>query len=253
MTRRAVVVLTALIATGGSDALGIGQSAARAAVRPPVFLVGDDGHPRGCRRARSEGPTGDRHERCASSRCTRTARPRRSTRSRASRAAAASAWTSNGSVQGRPSPYSLPAACRPRCQVRTPPSQATTALVFDHLSEEALGLAQKATLEYVPMTGESDVRVGVFATDPGIRVMHGYTTDRSAIRRAVSQIMPAGSSAADQKAERRDEIMDAPPRASRRAAHHGCGNGHRRRPWRPTARGWGRRRQNSDCSRWNVR
>jgi VWFA-related protein len=86
--------------------------------------------------------------------------------------------------------------------------QATTALVFDHLSEEALGLAQKATLQYVPMSGESDVRVGVFATDPGIRVMQGYTTDRSAIRRAVSEIMPAGSSAADQKAERRDEIMD---------------------------------------------
>ena len=79
--------------------------------------------------------------------------------------------------------------------------------MFDHLSEEALGLAQKATLEYVPMTGESDVRVGVFATDPGIRVMHGYTTDRSVIRRAVSQIMPAGNSAADQKTERRDEIM----------------------------------------------
>ena len=80
--------------------------------------------------------------------------------------------------------------------------------MFDHLSEESLGLAQKATLEYVPMSGDSDVRVGVFATDPGIRVMQGYTTDRSAIRRAVSQIMPAGTSAADQKAQRRDEIMD---------------------------------------------
>jgi VWFA-related protein len=50
--------------------------------------------------------------------------------------------------------------------------------------------------------------VGVFATDPGIRVMQGYTADRSAIRRAVSQIMPAGTSASQQKAERRDEIMD---------------------------------------------
>ena len=95
----------------------------------------------------------------------------------------------------------------------TPPGQeaadqATTALVFDHLSEEALGLAQRATLEYVPMSGDSDVRVGVFATDPGIRVMQGYTTDRSAIRQAVSQVMPAGSSAAEQKAERRNEVMD---------------------------------------------
>jgi len=87
-------------------------------------------------------------------------------------------------------------------------NQSTTAFVFDHLSEEALGLAQKATLQYVPMSGESDVRVGVFDTDFGMRVMQGYTTDRSAIRRAVSQILPAGSAAADQKADRRDEIMD---------------------------------------------
>ena len=87
-------------------------------------------------------------------------------------------------------------------------NQSTTALVFDHLSEVSLGLAQKATLQYVPMSGESDVRVGVFDTDFGMRVMQGYTTDRAAIRRAVSQIMPAGSSAADQKAERRDEITD---------------------------------------------
>jgi VWFA-related protein len=85
---------------------------------------------------------------------------------------------------------------------------ATTALVFDHLSEEALGLAQRATLEYVPMTGESDVRVGVFETDAGIRMLQGYTTDRSAIRQAVTRLIPAGTSAARQKAERRDQVMD---------------------------------------------
>jgi VWFA-related protein len=113
-------------------------------------------------------------------------------------------WKRPGSTVAILPPGSLP----PTLPGQDAADQATTALVFDHLSEEALGLAQKATLDYVPMTGESDVRVGVFATDPGIRVMHGYTTDRSVIRRAVSQIMPADSSAADQKAERRDEIMD---------------------------------------------
>ena len=61
---------------------------------------------------------------------------------------------------------------------------ATTALVFDHLSSETLRLAQRATLDYVPMNGESKVRVGVFATDPGIRVVQPYTTDRSAVRKA---------------------------------------------------------------------
>ena len=46
------------------------------------------------------------------------------------------------------------------------PSEATTALVFDHLSAESLRLAQQATLAYVPMSGESSAQVGVFATDP---------------------------------------------------------------------------------------
>jgi VWFA-related protein len=103
----------------------------------------------------------------------------------------------------------------PPSQARDAADQATTALVFDHLGDESLGLAQKATLEYVPMSGDSDVRVGVFATEPSVRVVQSYTTDRSAVRRAVSQIMPAGTSAAQQKAERRDEVMDSPSRSSR--------------------------------------
>src|SRR3954467_11597015 len=58
----------------------------------------------------------------------------------------------------------------------TPPDDATTALVFDHLSSESLRLAQRATLEYIPLSGESGVRVGVFATDPGIRAVQEFTT-----------------------------------------------------------------------------
>jgi VWFA-related protein len=89
----------------------------------------------------------------------------------------------------------------------TPPEDATTALVFDHLSSEALRLAQRATLDYVPMNGESGVRVGVFATDPGIRVMQSYTTDRGLVRQAVAHVTPSGTSAEEQKAERSDELM----------------------------------------------
>jgi VWFA-related protein len=96
----------------------------------------------------------------------------------------------------------------PPSRARDAADQATTALVFDHLGDESLRLSQKATLEYVPMSGDSDVRVGVFATEPGVRVVQLYTTDRAAVRRAVSQIMPAGTSAAQQKAERRDQVMD---------------------------------------------
>src|SRR5262245_5195877 len=85
---------------------------------------------------------------------------------------------------------------------------ATTALVFDHLSAESLRLAQKATLEFVPMAGESSARVGVFATDPGIRVIQPYTTDRTRIRLGVEKVMASGTSAAEQKADRMDELID---------------------------------------------
>ena len=84
---------------------------------------------------------------------------------------------------------------------------ATTALVYDHLSSESLRLAQRATLEYVPMSGESPARVGVFATGPGVRILQGYTTDRTAIRRAVDRIVPSGTSAEELRAERADELM----------------------------------------------
>jgi len=85
---------------------------------------------------------------------------------------------------------------------------ATIALVFDHLSSESLRLAQTATLEYVPRSGESTVKVGIFATDPGVRVIQRYTTDRGLMRRAVGRIAPAGTSAAEQKAERTDELVE---------------------------------------------
>jgi VWFA-related protein len=84
---------------------------------------------------------------------------------------------------------------------------AVTALVFDHLSPEALRLAQRATLQYVPVHGESDVKVGVFATGPGVRVLQGYTNDRLRVRQAVQRIVPAGTSADEQTADRTTELM----------------------------------------------
>src|SRR5215218_8140075 len=55
------------------------------------------------------------------------------------------------------------------------PAAGTVALVFDHLSPESLRLAQRATLDYVPMSGESQVRIGVFATGPGLHILQRYT------------------------------------------------------------------------------
>jgi len=85
--------------------------------------------------------------------------------------------------------------------------ESTTALVFDHLSADSLRLAQRATLDYVPRTGDSDVKIGVFATDPGVRVLQGYTTDRARVRSAVQRLLPAGTAAEDQKADRSDELL----------------------------------------------
>jgi VWFA-related protein len=87
------------------------------------------------------------------------------------------------------------------------PDDATTALVFDHLSTESLRLAQKATLDYVPLNGESSIRVGVFATDPGVRVVQAYTTERALVRRAVARLVPSGTTAEEEKTERNDELM----------------------------------------------
>ena len=86
--------------------------------------------------------------------------------------------------------------------------QATTALVFDHLSSESLRLAQRATLGYLPMNDESSVRIGVFATDPGVRVLQPFTIDRTLVRRAVAQIVPSGTAAEEQKVERSDELTE---------------------------------------------
>jgi VWFA-related protein len=83
---------------------------------------------------------------------------------------------------------------------------ATIALVFDHLSSESLTLAQKATLAYVPLSGESAVRVGVFAGDVGVRMLQFYTTDRSAVRRAIGQISPTGM-IDEKQAERADAVV----------------------------------------------
>jgi len=206
MTRRAVVVLTALIAGGGSEGLGTGQSQA---VRPSdgqsfssattailVDVVVRD---------RKGSPVTDMN--AAEFSLYEDGTPQKiDTFARVTRGGGIGVdvkWKRPASTVHILPAGSLPPPLPGQDEV----NPSTTALVFDHLSEEALGLAQRATLQYVPMSGESEVRVGVFDTDFGMRTMQSYTTDRAAIRRAVSQLMPAGSSAADQKADRRDEIM----------------------------------------------
>jgi VWFA-related protein len=108
------------------------------------------------------------------------------------------------------SPRPVPVTTLPAVTAETatlPPEDATTALVFDHLSAETLRLAQSATLAYVPVSGESAVQVGVFATDVGVRAIQRYTNDRAMIRRAVNSVLPAGMSDEEQRADRTDDLM----------------------------------------------
>ena len=108
------------------------------------------------------------------------------------------------------SPRPIALATRPGGPAETvelPPEDATTALVYDHLSAETLRLAQKATLEYVPLSGESAVQVGVFATDVGVRALQRYTRDRSLVRRAVSRVLPSGLSDEELRSERTDDLV----------------------------------------------
>jgi VWFA-related protein len=84
---------------------------------------------------------------------------------------------------------------------------ATTAIVFGHLSSESLGLAQRATLGYIPSSGESSARVAVFAADPGIRAVQGYTNDRRLVRQAVARVIPSETFGEEQTTERTDELV----------------------------------------------
>ncbi|HXW05131.1 MAG TPA: VWA domain-containing protein [Vicinamibacterales bacterium] len=86
----------------------------------------------------------------------------------------------------------------------TPP---TTAILFDHLTSETLRLAQRATLAYLPMSGEAKARIGVFAADPGVRVLQAYTTDPARVRKAIERVTPSGDSTGEDRVQRADELM----------------------------------------------
>ena len=83
-----------------------------------------------------------------------------------------------------------------------------TALVFDALSSEAVGMCQKAALEYLPMSGNTATRVGVFATDPVVRPLQMYTDNPALVRNAVRRILPAGTESKEQQREVLNALRD---------------------------------------------
>ena len=90
-----------------------------------------------------------------------------------------------------------------------PASPPVMALVFDALSADALNLSQRAALEHVKMSGETEAHIAVFSTEPAISVLQSYTHDPALIRRAVQQLLPAGTEAKEASAERIDELRQA--------------------------------------------
>ena len=88
----------------------------------------------------------------------------------------------------------------------TPSDRPTVALVFDALKPEALELAQKAALAYLPLNGENDALVGVFATDPGLRVLQTYTESVPLARRAVHSLTSAPTTQQQMESDRRQAL-----------------------------------------------
>jgi VWFA-related protein len=83
-----------------------------------------------------------------------------------------------------------------------------TALVFDALSAEAVSMCQKAALEYLPMSGSSATRVGVFTTEPVVRMVQGYSNDPALVRQAVRRVVPAGTESKETQREAMNELRD---------------------------------------------
>jgi VWFA-related protein len=88
-----------------------------------------------------------------------------------------------------------------------PQETAVTALVFDALSPDALSITQKAALNYVPMVGESEARIGVFGTEPALKILQSYTTDLALVRKGIREVTATGTSAKDLKADQKRALV----------------------------------------------
>lgn len=85
---------------------------------------------------------------------------------------------------------------------------ATTAIVFDALTPDALRLAQASVFDELPMNGAAGARVGVFSAESGFRVLQSYTDDVARIRDAVRRVSARGSTRDEADAERRSALND---------------------------------------------
>lgn len=85
---------------------------------------------------------------------------------------------------------------------------ASTAIIFDALSPDALSMSQRAALNYLPREGESGARVAIFATVPSMQILQPYTQDITAIRNGIRAVTAAGTMAADMKKDRMASLFE---------------------------------------------
>lgn len=85
---------------------------------------------------------------------------------------------------------------------------ASTAIIFDALSPDALAMSQRAALNYLPPNGESGARVAIFATVPSMQILQVYTQDIAAIRNGIRAVTAAGTMAADMKKDRMASLFE---------------------------------------------
>jgi VWFA-related protein len=107
----------------------------------------------------------------------------------------------SASSAGESAPATAPAA-----PPAAPSDRPAVAIVFDALKPDALELAQRAATAYLPMSGDTDAYVGVFAADPGLRVLQPYTDDVALARRAVHSLTAAPTTQQQIEAERRQTL-----------------------------------------------
>jgi VWFA-related protein len=87
-----------------------------------------------------------------------------------------------------------------------PEDAPVVAYVFDALSAETLAMSQQAALSSLRMNGETEERIGVFETEPGVRMLQAYTTDTAQVRQAVARLSPVGAGAKDARNEQMDRL-----------------------------------------------
>ncbi len=85
---------------------------------------------------------------------------------------------------------------------------ASTAIIFDALSPDALVMSQRAALDYLPADGASHTRVAIFATVPSMQIVQGYTDDIASIRNGIRNVTAAGTMAQDVKKDRMTSLLE---------------------------------------------